>query len=303
MLVGDFRRMRRALRGGLLRSQPVSRCYWEAGASSSDAADQAKQLKEQRQRSEALETLRARGTELYPATFKPSTSVSSFKATFGHVEPGSKDVDTVVQLAGRVSSRRESSKKLVFLDLESEGETVQVMANRSAYGGDAEAFEAIAMAVRRGDLIGVQGHPARTKVGELSLVPTEITLLAPCLHNLPSPGTLKDPSLRLRRRYLEMLVNQDLKKALQVRAQVLGYMRRFLEDRGFLEVETPTLAATAGGALAKPFTTESQAPNTTTLPVCVCVCVCVRALLLPSPPTHPPIQRRSPLAKPSASST
>ena len=206
-----------------------------------------------------MDALRARGTELYPAAFRPSSSLGDFHSTFGHLEAGTKDKETVVRLAGRVSSRRESSKKLVFFDLEGGGETVQVMANRSAYGDDAEAFEAIVMAVRRGDVIGVEGHPARTKVGELSVVPTEITMLAPCLHNLPAPGALKDPSLRLRQRYLELLVNDHLARSLRIRAQVLGHVRRFLEDRGFLEVETPTLSATAGGAIAKPFSTESQA--------------------------------------------
>lgn len=111
--------------------------------------------------------------------------------------------------------------------------------------------------VRRGDIVGVTGYPGKTKMGELSVMPTELKLLAPCLHMLPHLHFgLKDKETRFRQRYLDLILNSEVKKKFHVRARIIAYVRRFLDELGFLEVETPMMNMIPGGATAKPFVTH-----------------------------------------------
>ena len=126
------------------------------------------------------------------------------------------------------------------------------------------AFKEIAEACVRGAIVGIEGVPGRTEAGEFTIIAKEFSLLAECGKNLPMMNwshkkTLKDAELRFQKRYLDMIVNNaDVKRFFQTRAKIVKFIRRYLEDRDFLEVETPILNAQAGGALAKPFETESQ---------------------------------------------
>lgn len=111
--------------------------------------------------------------------------------------------------------------------------------------------------IRRGDIIGVKGRPGKTKKGELSIVPSEITLLSPCLHMLPHLHYgLKDKETRYRKRYLDLIMNENVKNIFVTRAKIVAYTRRFFDEQGFLEVETPMMNMIAGGATAKPFITH-----------------------------------------------
>ena len=108
-----------------------------------------------------------------------------------------------------------------------------------------------------GDIIGVKGEVFRTRKGEISVKAQEITLLTKSLQPLPEKWHgLKDPDLRYRQRYLDLIVNPEVKKTFIIRSQVIREIRRYLDDRGYIEVETPILHNTAGGAAARPFITH-----------------------------------------------
>ncbi len=137
-----------------------------------------------------------------------------------------------LRVAGRVHAIRESGAKLIFYDLRGEGVKLQVMANARAYGGVGEEDFAVDTGkIRRGDVIGVEGHPGKTKKGELSVVPTKITLLSPCLHMLPHLHFgIKDKETRFRQRYLDLIINPDVRQKFHVRAKIISYIRRFFDS-------------------------------------------------------------------------
>jgi lysyl-tRNA synthetase class 2 len=123
-----------------------------------------------------------------------------------------------------------------------------------------EQFKQIHTTFRRGDVIGVRGFPGKSNKGQLSVIPRSIELLAPCIRELPaSKDALKDPDVRFRKRYLDLLVNQEVMQTFMTRAAVIRFLRTFLEKRSFIEVETPILCTSAGGAAARPFTTHLRA--------------------------------------------
>lgn len=156
-----------------------------------------------------------------------------------------------VRIAGRINVIRNQSKKLTFIDLVQSGAKVQVILNESGYKGD--QFEEITDFLRRGDIIGVVGHPGRSRTGEFSIMAESVTLLTPCLYQVPTK--LTNHEVRYRQRYLDMIVNESTTKTFITRSKVLSHLRGFFNGKGFLEVETPTLNVLAGGATARPFKT------------------------------------------------
>ena len=159
-------------------------------------------------------------------------------------------------VAGRILSKRIQGK-LLFYDIHGEGLKIQIMSDMSHYEGGEEAFREIHTTIKRGDIVGVTGFPGKSKKGELSIFPTKMSLLSPCLHMLPKGHTgLKNQEVRYRQRYLDLILNNETRRVFEIRAKIINYIRTYLDSRNFLEVETPMMNLIPGGATAKPFVTH-----------------------------------------------
>ncbi|KAI9571604.1 hypothetical protein HD554DRAFT_2016300 [Boletus coccyginus] len=195
----------------------------------------------------------------YPHKFDVTRSITDFIREYGKdglIAPGQKLEGTWVSLAGRIHNIRSSGSKLKFYDLHGEGKHLQVLAN-ARDAADEKAFLATQQIFRRGDIVGVVGTPSRSQKGELSISPSNMVLLAPNLHQLPSGHFgLKDQETRYRKRYLDLILSDDTRRIFIARSKIINYVRRFLDNLGFLEVETPITSMLAGGATARPFVTH-----------------------------------------------
>ena len=208
-------------------------------------------------RKKAIEALRTRSekpVEPYPWKFHVSISLPEFIEKYNNLEAMQTLKDVKVTVAGRVHSIRSSGKKLKFYDLHGDGVKVQIHANAADSIRDFGETHDI---LRRGDIIGVTGIPGKTKKGELSVFAHDVTLLSPCLRMLPKAHYgFKDQESRYRQRYLDLILNNNVREKFQTRAKIINHLRKFLDDRGFLEVETPMMNMIAGGAAARPFITH-----------------------------------------------
>ncbi|KAM3586712.1 hypothetical protein VKS41_001769 [Umbelopsis sp. WA50703] len=189
----------------------------------------------------------------------PLMRISEIKQKWETVLEKAQKADQQVTLTGRIISKRESSSKLVFYDVMSDGDVLQVVASKSTYTGSLESFAQINKILCRGDIIAVSGLPGKTNYGQLSVYTADrLELLAPCLHDIPK-SKLNDAGKRFRNRHVDFLTNPDAIHTLRTRSKIIQYIRHFLDSRGFLEVETPILSTLAGGANAKPFATTANA--------------------------------------------
>ncbi|XP_059570016.1 lysine--tRNA ligase isoform X1 [Alligator mississippiensis] len=206
-------------------------------------------------RSQAIQQLKGTHEDPYPHKFHVDVSLTDFIERYSHLQAGDHLTDITLTVAGRIHAKRASGGKLIFYDLRGEGVKLQVMANSRFYKSE-EDYVHVNNKLRRGDIIGVQGNPGKTKKGELSIIPYEITLLSPCLHMLPHLHFgLKDKETRYRQRYLDLILNDSVRQKFITRAKIITYLRSFLDELGFLEIETPMMNIVPGGAVAKPFIT------------------------------------------------
>ena len=196
------------------------------------------------QRLAHLETLKAAGHRPYGRAFERTGSLAEVRAAFAE--------GLAVRVAGRVVAVREMGKS-VFAHVQDATDKFQVYVQKNALGD--ESFAAF-KAVDLGDFIGLEGELFTTRTGEQSVKVLKWELLSKALHPLPEKWHgLSDVEVRYRQRYLDLIANPDVRKVFNARSRILSFIRRFLEARGYFEVETPVLQAMAGGAIANPFKT------------------------------------------------
>jgi lysyl-tRNA synthetase class 2 len=213
-------------------------------------------LLEERRRK--LDELRAAGVEPFPHSFEDRAAVADVLARYAGLADGEETEDSF-RLAGRLTARR-GHGKAAFLDLTDRSGRMQLHARKDVLE---DAFEAL-VGLDLGDVIGVQGAPFRTRRGELSLRVDRWTLLAKSLRPPPDKyHGLADVEQRYRHRELDLIANEDARELFVLRSRMVAGVRRFLDERGFLEVETPVLQPLYGGALARPFTTHHNALDRT----------------------------------------
>lgn len=224
-------------------------------------ADELDPSKYTQNRKDWLDSRRKQGENPYPHKFQRTHRIDEFVQEF---EPLCKDNGEFLEdrkdiaLTGRVYSIRGAGKHLVFYDIMGDSTRVQVMANRKFFEGDDEDFTRIHATIKRGDIVGVRGSPGRSKTGELSLRPAHVERLSYCLHILPDPTDPKaklNKDTRYRQRYLDLIMNDPVKKTFQTRSKVINFIRNFLTNKDFIEVETPMMNMIPGGATARPFIT------------------------------------------------
>jgi lysyl-tRNA synthetase class 2 len=210
----------------------------------------------ERERLEKVDRLRNEGVEPYARSFEGRTSLGVVAEAHAGLEPDQKAEDTHYRVAGRVMSRRVHGKA-AFLTLRDGWDDLQIYANIDTLG---EASFSRFKDLDLGDIVGVEGHAFRTRRGELSIFAESWTMLTKSLHPLPEKWHgLHDREIRYRQRYVDLIVNPEVARQLRGRGLLVSGMRRYLQDRGFVEVETPTLQPLPGGALARPFITHHNA--------------------------------------------
>ncbi len=218
-------------------------------------------------RRDKLEELRKAGNP-YPNDFVPTHTCGELKKQFsslqsedghGHGDgagaPKEQDLPQVA-VAGRILSVRVMGKAS-FLNIQDQSGRMQVLARLDVLGKEAyDWFKSL----DAGDIVGVTGTMMVTRTGELTVFSNSVRLLTKCLRPLPEKWHgLSDQETRYRQRYLDLIVNQDSRDAFMARTAIIRQIRQYLEERGFLEVETPMMQAIAGGAAARPFITHHNA--------------------------------------------
>ncbi|HWE11226.1 MAG TPA: lysine--tRNA ligase [Solirubrobacteraceae bacterium] len=202
-----------------------------------------------------LEKLRAAGVEPFPHEFDGVEPIASVRSAHEGLAAG-EETDVSHRVAGRLVARR-GQGKIAFLDLEDRSGRIQLQARVDVLGQS--KMERL-VGLDLGDLIGVDGTAFVSRRGELTLRVDEVVLLAKSLRPPPDKHHgLTDVETRFRHRELDLIANPDSRAVFTTRAKAISAIRRFLDDEGFIEVETPVLQPLYGGAMARPFTTHHNA--------------------------------------------
>ena len=199
-------------------------------------------------RRQKLDALRAKGVEPFGTGFEPSGSIAEVREKFQE--------EAALRAAGRITAHRDMGRSH-FLDLRDATGRIQIYIHAKEIGADqVDLFRLLDI----GDLIGVEGTCFLTKSGEPTLKVRTFQVLAKALRPLPEKWHgLQDVEARYRQRYLDLLTNERSRAVFEKRIAIVRETRRFFEERGFLEVETPILQTIAGGAAAEPFSTHHKA--------------------------------------------
>lgn len=214
-----------------------------------EGMEQAIDLSEQQLiRREKLQDLQSKGKDPYRITkFEATATSTDIHENFEAME------GKQVRLAGRMMSKR-GMGKVTFCDLRDNAGRIQLYARGDELGEENfEEFKRYDI----GDIIGVEGTVFLTKRGERSVHVTQVSLLAKSLNPLPEKfHGLTDKETRYRQRYVDLIVNPEVRRTFEIRSKFISYLRRFLDSKGYIEVETPVLNTISGGATARPFVTH-----------------------------------------------
>ena len=204
-----------------------------------------------RQREENLESLRGTGIDPAPYRYEATHHAAQAKDAFEALSASGE----TISLAGRVMTLR-GHGKTTFGDLQDKTGRIQVYFKRDTLGDAYRTVELLDL----GDVIGVRGTIFRTRMGEITVQVSEVTFLAKCRLPLPEKWHgLRDPEIRFRQRYVDLLVNEEARRLVMLRATIIRALRAGLDAHGFLEVDTPVLQPVYGGAFARPFVTHHEA--------------------------------------------
>ena len=211
-------------------------------------ADNTQDLNEMLQiRREKLHELKEEGKDPHRiVNFKDRINSKEIKDNFENFE------DKTVRVAGRILAKR-GHGNMSFMDLQDESGRIQIVNRKNVIGEDFKYVKKYDI----GDIVGVEGKVFKTNQGEISIEVSKSDLLTKALQMLPEKWHgLKDPDLRYRQRYVDLIVNPEVKDVFVQRSKIISAIREYLDNRGFLEVETPILNTIAGGATARPFITH-----------------------------------------------
>jgi len=212
---------------------------------------------ESAQRLERARALQGRGVPSYPNRYERTHRLAEVRERWDGATAESLEAEgPEVRVTGRVLLRR-GHGKLSFATISDGSASIQLFVRRDDLG---EAGYALFGELDRGDYVGAAGRVMRTRKGELSILVTELTLLSKAL--LPPPEKwhgLADMELRYRQRYVDLMVNPEVRRTFERRGRIVKAIRDFLDARGYLEVETPMMQPMAGGAIARPFVTHHNA--------------------------------------------
>jgi lysyl-tRNA synthetase class 2 len=207
-----------------------------------------------RQRRAKLDDLRQQGINPYANDFPVTHTTGDVLATHADQDAAClAECSTSYVLAGRLMARRDFGKA-AFIQIQDRRGRLQVYVSRDVIGPEGfEEFQKLDI----GDIVGVAGPPFRTKTGELSIRADQVRILTKCLQFLPEKWHgLTDVETRYRQRYLDLIVNPDVREVFRKRSRIITLIRDFMVRHDFLEVETPMMQPVAGGATARPFMTH-----------------------------------------------
>ncbi|MCA9853221.1 MAG: lysine--tRNA ligase, partial [Dehalococcoidia bacterium] len=205
------------------------------------------------QRLRKLQQLRTSGRDPYPARAS-RTHTAAEAAQLAELQPGAED-GTHVVVSGRLVAFRDMGKA-AFADLRDGSGSIQVLLRKNVLGDEFDALGLLDL----GDFVEVTGTTMRTRTGQPTVAASGWAILAKAMRAPPEKyHGLTDVEARQRRRYLDLMANEETRRVFQTRSRAVSAIRRFLDERGFLEVETPILQESAGGAAARPFTTHFNA--------------------------------------------
>ena len=197
-----------------------------------------------------LERLRAAGIEPFPPRAERTHTAAEVLTAFDTLA----ESQATLALTGRIMLRRVMGGSS-FVHIADESGRIQIFLSKKDLGAD--EYKLFAETTDIGDIIGVQGYAFRTKTGEPSVFVQRWQMLSKTLNPLPEKHAgLTDIETRLRQRYVDLIVNEEVRETFKLRARLIAAMRRFMDERGFIEVETPMLQPIYGGAAARPFTTH-----------------------------------------------
>ena len=208
-------------------------------------------------RREKLHNLREQGLDPFGKRFERTNATNDLLSLYGEFSKEElEEKEISVSIAGRIMTKR-GKGKAGFAHIQDLHGQVQIYVRKDAVGDEEyELFKTADL----GDLVGIEGKVFKTNVGELSVKATGFTLLTKSLRPLPDKyHGLKDVEQRYRQRYLDLITSMESRETFVTRSKIIREMRRYLDDNGYLEVETPMMHAIAGGASARPFTTHHNA--------------------------------------------